>query len=113
MPEYGYFLSSEEHPANVLVQTAQDAEQAGMRSVWISDHFHPWLDSQGESAFVWCTIGGIAATTNLRATTAVTCPTLRLPPAIVPRAPATAATMLDGRFVLGIGSGENLNEHVL
>jgi len=113
MPEYGYFLSSEEHPANVLVRTAQEAEAAGFESVWISDHFHPWLDSQGQSPFVWCTIGGIAATTNLRVTTAVTCPTFRLHPAIVAHAAATAATMLDGRFVLGVGSGENLNEHVL
>src|SRR3954470_17548148 len=113
MPEYGYFLSSEEHPANVLVQTAQDAEQAGMRSVWISDYFHPWLDSQGESAFVWCRIGGIAATTELRVTTAVTCPTFRIHPAVIAQAAATAATMLDGRFALGVGSGENLNEHIL
>src|SRR3954452_18206898 len=108
MPEYGYFLSSEEHGAPALVEIAQQAERAGFESVWISDHFHPWLDSQGESSFVWCTIGGIAATTRLRVTTAVTCPTIRIHPAIVAHAAATAATMLDGRFVLGIGSGENL-----
>src|SRR3954471_12059347 len=110
MPEYGYFLSSEEHTAQKLVRTAQEAEAAGIRSVWISDHFHPWLDAQGESPFVWCTIGGIAATTNLRVTTAVTCPTMRIHPAVTAQAAATAAQMLDGRFVLGVGTGENLNE---
>src|SRR3954451_15968192 len=113
MAEYGYFLSSEEHGAPALVQFAQEAEQAGVRSIWMSDHFHPWLDSQGESAFVGCTIGGIAATTELRVTTAVTCPTFRIHPAVIAQAAATAATMLDGRFVLGVGSGENLNEHIL
>src|SRR5438477_630450 len=106
MAEYGYFLSSEEHGAPALVQFAQRAEQAGFESIWISDHFHPWLDTQGESPFVWCTIGGIAATTRLRVTTAVTCPTIRIHPAIIAQAAATAATMLDGRFALGVGSGE-------
>jgi G6PDH family F420-dependent oxidoreductase len=113
MTEFGYFLSSEEHGAPSLVRTAQQAEEAGFRSVWISDHYHPWLDSQGESAFVWCVIGGIAATTNLRVTTAVTCPTFRTHPAVIAHAAATAATMLDDRFALGVGSGERLNEHVL
>lgn len=84
-----------------------------MTSAWVSDHFHPWLDSQGESPFVWCTIGGIAATTSLRVTTAVTCPTMRIHPAIIAQAAATSARMLEGRFCLGLGSGENLNEHVL
>src|SRR3954451_14892791 len=113
MAEIGYFLSSEEHGAKALVHQAQLAEQAGFRSVWISDHYHPWLFAQGESPFVWSTIGGIAATTSLRVTTAVTCPTFRIHPAVMAQAAATSATMLDGRFVLGVGSGENLNEHVL
>jgi G6PDH family F420-dependent oxidoreductase len=113
VPEFGIFLSSEDNSASALVRYAQQAEQAGFRSVWISDHYHPWLDSQGESAFVWCTIGGIAATTSLRVTTAVTCPTIRIHPAVLAQAAATAATMLDGKFVFGVGSGENLNEHVL
>jgi G6PDH family F420-dependent oxidoreductase len=113
MTEYGYFLSSEEHGAPALIKYAQQAEQAGFTSAWISDHFHPWLDSQGESAFVWCTIGGIAATTQLRLTTAVTCPTFRIHPAVIAQAAATAATMFDGKFALGVGSGENLNEHIL
>jgi G6PDH family F420-dependent oxidoreductase len=113
MPQFGYFLSSEEHGANSLVRQAQMAETAGMQSVWISDHFHPWLHSQGESPFVWSTIGGIASTTGVKVTTAVTCPTFRIHPAVIAQAAATSATMLEGRFNLGVGSGENLNEHVL
>jgi G6PDH family F420-dependent oxidoreductase len=112
MAEIGYFLSSEEHGPKELVDYAQQAERAGFRSVWISDHYHPWIDAQGNSPFVWCVIGGIAATTRLRVTTAVTCPTVRLHPAVVAQAAATAQLALDGRFQLGVGSGENLNEHV-
>ena len=111
--EFGYFLSSEEHGPRALIEQAQRAEAAGFRSVSISDHFHPWLDSQGESPFVWTTIGGIAATTGLEVTTAVTCPILRIHPAVVAHAAATAAVVLDGRFRLGVGTGERLNEHVL
>jgi G6PDH family F420-dependent oxidoreductase len=113
MAEIGYFLSSEEHGPDALVRQAQQAEQAGFRSVWISDHYHPWNDRQGHSPFVWSVIGGIAATTRLRVTTAVTCPTVRIHPAVLAQAAATAALMLPGRFLFGVGSGENLNEHVL
>jgi G6PDH family F420-dependent oxidoreductase len=113
MAEIGYFLSSEEHDGTTLVETAVRAEEAGFRSVHISDHFHPWLDDQGQSPFVWCVIGGIAARTRLRVATAVTCPTFRLHPAIVAQAAATAAGMMPGRFTLGVGTGEALNEHVL
>lgn len=113
MTELGYFLSSEEHPPGELVRQARLAEEHGFRSVWISDHFHPWLESQGESPFVWTTIGGIGATTALRVTTAVTCPMVRTHPAIVAHAAATSAVLLDGRFRLGVGTGEWLNEHVL
>jgi G6PDH family F420-dependent oxidoreductase len=113
MTEFGYFLSSEEHGPDALVRQAQQAEQAGFRSVWISDHYHPWNDRQGNSPFVWAVIGGIAAATQLRVTTAVTCPTVRIHPAVLAQAAATAAAMLPGRFLLGVGSGENLNEHVL
>ncbi len=81
--------------------------------MWISDHFHPWLDSQGHSPFVWTTIGGIGATTSLQVTTAVTCPTMRTHPAVIAQAAATSAVLLDGRFRIGVGTGENLNEHVL
>ena len=110
--ELGYFLSSEEHGPLELVHQAQLAERVGIGSVWISDHFHPWLDEQGESPFVWSVIGAIAATTQLRVTTAVTCPTMRTHPAVIAHAAATSAVLLDGRFELGVGTGENLNEHI-
>lgn len=113
MAELGYFLSSEEHGPRDLVRHAQMAEAAGFRAVSISDHFHPWMDSQGESPFVWTVIGGIAATTGLEVTTAVTCPTMRIHPAVVAHAAATASVALEGRFRLGVGTGERLNEHVL
>ncbi len=113
MTEIGYFLSSEEHDGRRLVAQAQAAEAAGMTKVAISDHFHPWMDSQGQSPFVWSVIGGIASTTSLEVTTAVTCPILRIHPAILAQAAATASEMLCGRFRFGIGTGERLNEHVL
>jgi G6PDH family F420-dependent oxidoreductase len=112
--QIGIFLSSEEHRPADLVRTAQLAEQHGITKAWISDHFHPWTDAQGQSPFVWSVIGGIAATTELTVTTAVTCPTVRIHPVVVAQAAATSASMLPGdRFRLGVGSGENLNEHIL
>jgi G6PDH family F420-dependent oxidoreductase len=113
MPEIGYALSSEEHPAPDLVRYAQRAEEVGFPFALISDHFHPWVDKQGQSPFVWSVIGGIAATTKrLRLGTGVTCPTIRIHPTIIAQAAATAETMMPGRFFLGVGSGENLNEHI-
>ncbi|HWH10707.1 MAG TPA: LLM class F420-dependent oxidoreductase [Solirubrobacteraceae bacterium] len=110
----GYFLSSEEHDPRELVRQARLAEDAGFDGVWISDHFHPWNDAQGHSGFVWATIGAIAqATDRLKVTTAVTCPTIRIHPAIIAQAAATSAVLLDGRFALGLGTGEALNEHIL
>jgi G6PDH family F420-dependent oxidoreductase len=111
--EIGYFLSCEEHEPMALVRQAQMAQDAGMRRVWISDHFHPWLDEQGQSPFVWSVIGAIAATTSLHVGTAVTCPTMRIHPAVIAHAAATSAMLLEGRFELGVGSGEALNEHIL
>src|SRR6185436_3093586 len=112
--ELGYWISSEEHSPNDLVYSAQRAEEMGFRFALISDHFHPWSDRQGHSPFVWSVIGAIAhATQHLRLGTAVTCPTTRLHPAIIAQASATAATMMPGRFFLGVGTGENLNEHIL
>jgi G6PDH family F420-dependent oxidoreductase len=113
MTTFGYFLSSEEHGPGTLVNQAQLAEAAGFSSVLISDHFHPWLDEQGESPFVWSVIGAIGATTALEVTTGVTCPTVRTHPAIIAHAAATSSLLLDGRFRLGVGTGEALNEHVL
>ncbi len=110
----GYFLSCEEWAPRDLIAQAIKAEQAGFEGLWISDHFHPWNDAQGHSPFVWSVIGAIAqATENMHVSTAVTCPTVRIHPAIIAQAAATAAVMLDGRFSLGVGSGEALNEHIL
>jgi coenzyme F420-dependent glucose-6-phosphate dehydrogenase len=110
----GYALSSEEHTSNDLVRHARIAEQAGFSFALISDHFHPWVDAQGHSPFVWSVIGAIAhVTERLELGTGVTCPTIRIHPAIVAHAAATVATMMPGRFFLGVGTGENLNEHVL
>ncbi len=110
----GYFLSSEEFGPRELVRQARMAEQAGFDGLWISDHFHPWNDEQGHSGFVWATIGAIAqATSRMKLTTAVTCPTVRIHPAIIAQAAATSAVLLEGRFALGLGTGEALNEHIL
>jgi G6PDH family F420-dependent oxidoreductase len=112
MTRYGYFLSCEEYGPAELVRQARLAEQAGFDSLWISDHFHPWLDRQGEASFVWTVIGAIAQTTSLPITTAVTCPLIRTHPAIIAQAAATAALLTNGRFTLGVGTGEALNEHI-
>lgn len=108
----GYFLSSEEWGPRELVAQAVKAQEAGFEGLWISDHYHPWNDEQGHSPFVWSTIGAIANATEMQVTTAVTCPTVRLHPGIVAQAAATSAILLDGRFCLGVGSGEALNEHI-
>jgi G6PDH family F420-dependent oxidoreductase len=114
MIEIGYALSCEEHPPRDLVSNARRAEQAGFPFALISDHFHPWLDRQGQSAFVWSVIGGIAqATSDLELGTGVTCPTVRIHPAVIAQAAATSAALMPGRFFLGVGTGENLNEHIL
>ncbi len=92
MVSIGYFLSCEEFGPRELVDQARKAEQAGFTRLWISDHFHPWNDEQGHSPFVWSVIGGIAtATENLRLGTGVTCPTIRIHPAIIAQAAATSA----------------------
>ena len=111
MTRYGYFLSSEEYDPAELVGQARVAEQAGFEALWISDHFHPWLDEQGNSSFVWSVIGAISQVTDLPITTAVTCPLLRTPPAIVAHAAATSAVLTGGKFTLGVGTGEALNEY--
>ena len=114
MTSFGYALSSEEHAPADLVRHARLAEDAGFEFALVSDHFHPWIDRQGNSPFVWSVLGGIASTTKrLRVGTGVTCPTIRIHPAIIAQAAATTAAMMPGRFFLGVGTGENLNEHVL
>ena len=110
----GLHLSAEEHPPDVLLATAQRAEQAGFSFLTISDHFHPWTRRQGQSPFVWTVLGAIAQVTeDIAVGTAVTCPTVRIHPAIIAQAASTAAVMLPDRFFLGLGTGERLNECVL
>ncbi|WNV88146.1 TIGR03557 family F420-dependent LLM class oxidoreductase [Umezawaea sp. Da 62-37] len=113
MVSIGYFLSCEEFGPRELVRQARLAEEAGFERLWISDHFHPWNGEQGQSPFVWSVIGALSEATTLPITTAVTCPTVRIHPAIVAQAAATAAVQCEGRFTLGVGSGEALNEHIL
>ncbi len=108
----GYFLSCEEYAPAELVRQAVLAERAGFEALWISDHFHPWNDAQGHSPLVWSVIGALSQVCGLPVTTAVTCPTVRVHPAIVAQAAATSAVLLGGDFILGVGSGEALNEHV-
>ncbi|HEV2129191.1 MAG TPA: TIGR03557 family F420-dependent LLM class oxidoreductase [Thermomicrobiales bacterium] len=113
MVQLGYALSSEEFRPNELVDNAVQAEETGFPYALISDHFHPWMDSQGQSPFVWSTIGGIAQrTSQLRLGTGVTAPIIRIHPAIIAQAAATVADMMPGRFFLGVGTGELLNEHI-
>ena len=109
----GYFLSCEEYTPSELVEQAVLAEEAGFEALWISDHFHPWNDEQGQSPFVWGIIGALSQACRLPVTTAVTAPTVRLHPAIVAQAAATSALLVKGGFTLGVGTGEALNEHVL
>lgn len=113
MTEIGYMLSSEELGPRAMVEAGQRGAAAGFRSVMLSDHYHPWLDSQGQSPFVWSVIGALAASTDLRLVTGVTCPTVRIHPAVVAQAAATSALLTGGKFALGVGSGEALNEHIL
>jgi G6PDH family F420-dependent oxidoreductase len=114
MPIIGIALSSEERTAPELVRGARRAEEAGFQAGWISDHFHPWNDEQGQSPFVWSLLGAFAEVTDAMPwATAVTCPLIRTHPAIIAQAAATTATMMPGRFRLGVGTGEALNEHIL
>jgi G6PDH family F420-dependent oxidoreductase len=113
MTVFGYFIASEEHAPLGLVEQAVRAEQSGFEALWVSDHYHPWNEAQGQSPFVWSVLGAIASSTStIRCTTAVTAPTLRIHPAVVAQAAATTAVMFEGRFSLGVGTGEALNEHI-
>ena len=109
----GYKLMTEEHGPKALIENAVRAEGAGFDFVSISDHFHPWLESQGHAPFAWSVLGGIAqATSTIGIATGLTCPIIRYHPAIIAQAAATIAVMSDGRFTLALGAGERLNEHV-
>jgi G6PDH family F420-dependent oxidoreductase len=109
----GLALSSEDHGPRELVELAKRGEATGFHGLWISDHYHPWIDEQGHSPFVWSVIGALAQATDLPVTSGVTCPTIRIHPAVIAQAAATSSVLLGGRFALGVGSGEALNEHIL
>ncbi|MEU4774542.1 TIGR03557 family F420-dependent LLM class oxidoreductase [Micromonospora sp. NPDC023644] len=110
----GYKLASEGYGPQEIIRQAVRAEQAGFDFVEMSDHFHPWLDTQGHSSFTWSVLGAVAAKTErIGLATGVTCPTVRYHPAIIAQAAATMALVSDGRFTLGVGAGERLNEHVV
>lgn len=114
MTKYGYTLSSEEHDPERLVELAQMAEEHGFDFVSISDHFHPWVSQQGHAPFVWTVLGGISQVTEtIEVGVGVTCPTVRIHPAILAQATATTSHLLPDRFFWGVGSGEALNEQIL
>ncbi len=114
MTKLGYKLMSEEHGPADLVRNACRAEEAGFDFAAISDHFSPWIEEQGHSPFAWSVLGAVAqATRAIGLMTAVTCPTMRYHPAIVAQASATLALLSEGRFTLGLGAGERLNEHIV
>lgn len=114
MIQLGYALSSEEHDAQTLIDNAARAEKAGFSFALISDHYHPWIEKQGQSPFVWSVLGGISQKTeHIQIGTGVTCPILRIHPAILAQAAATVQTLMQGRFFFGVGTGENLNEHII
>src|ERR671928_1916747 len=94
----GCALSCEEFAPRELLELAERAEQAGFHALWISDHYHPWNDEQGHSPFVWSVIGALAEATRLPVTTGVTCPTVRIHPAVIAQAAATSAVQHEGRF---------------
>jgi G6PDH family F420-dependent oxidoreductase len=112
--KFGYKLMSEEHGPAALVENAIRAEQVGFDFAALSDHFSPWLEEQGHAPFAWSVLGAIAGRTErIGLMTAVTCPTMRYHPAIIAQAAATLSLLSNGRFTLGLGSGERLNEHVI
>ncbi|MBA3642694.1 MAG: TIGR03557 family F420-dependent LLM class oxidoreductase [Chloroflexia bacterium] len=113
MGTIGYAASFEQFHPTDLLSYSQQAEQAGFGAVMASDHFHPWVPSQGHSAFVWSWMGALGATTKLRFGTGVTPPGYRYHPAVLAQAAATLEAMYPGRFYLGLGAGEALNEHIV
>jgi len=113
MVKLGYASSSEEHAPKELVEHLVQAEDVGFSFALISDHFHPWVSAQGQSPFVWTILGAAAtATQKIEIGTGVTCPIMRIHPTILAQAAATVAALMEGRFFFGLGTGENLNEHI-
>ena len=114
MTKFGLTLSSEEHAPRRLVEIAALAEEYGFDFVSISDHYHPWIDEQGHAPFVWSVLGAIAErTSSIDVAVGVTCPIMRIHPAVLAQAAATTGHLLDGRFTWGVGTGEALNEHIV
>lgn len=114
MARFGYTMMCEQSRPDQLVRDLQSAEQAGFDFSVISDHYAPWLDEQGHSGYAWSILGAAAqATDAIPLMTYVTCPILRYHPAVVAQKAATMQILSDGRFRLGLGAGENLNEHVV
>ncbi|RFU21114.1 TIGR03557 family F420-dependent LLM class oxidoreductase [Geodermatophilus marinus] len=112
--QVGYKLATEAFGPEEIIRQTVRAEQAGFDFVEMSDHYHPWLDDQGHSAFTWSLLGAMAARTErIGLTTGVTCPIIRYHPAIIAQAAATVQILSGNRFTLGIGAGERLNEHVV
>jgi G6PDH family F420-dependent oxidoreductase len=114
MVRIGLALSSEEYGPHDLIEQCVRAEEAGFAFAIMSDHYHPWTTAQGQSPFVWGVLGAVAArTSRIELGTGVTCPGIRMHPAITAQAAATASVLAGGRFFLGVGTGERLNEHVV
>lgn len=114
MTRLGYTLMTEQAGPKDLVRHAVAAEQRGFDFEVASDHYFPWLDSMGHAPYVWSVLGAVAyATERVELMSYVTCPTMRYHPAVVAQKAATVGLLSDGRFTLGVGSGENLNEHVV
>ncbi|CAD6001218.1 LLM class F420-dependent oxidoreductase [Agreia sp. COWG] len=114
MTRFGYTLMTEQSGPKQLVGYAVDAERAGFDFEVSSDHYSPWLTEQGHAPYAWSVLGAVAqATERVELVTYVTCPTMRYHPAVIAQKSATMQLLSDGRFILGLGSGENLNEHVV
>jgi G6PDH family F420-dependent oxidoreductase len=114
MTDFGYTLMTEQSDPRALVRDAAAAERAGFDFEVMSDHYFPWLDSQAHAPNAWATLGAVAhATDHVELMTYVTCPILRYHPTVVAQQAATVGLLSDGRFTLGLGAGENLNEHVV
>ncbi|MEV0948440.1 TIGR03557 family F420-dependent LLM class oxidoreductase [Rhodococcus sp. NPDC049939] len=112
--QVGFKLVTEAFDPKEIVRQAVEAERAGFDFVDMSDHYHPWLYSQGHAGFAWSMLSAAAAKTDtIGLVTGVTCPSIRIHPAIIAQAAATTAILSEGRFTLGVGSGERLNEHVV
>src|SRR5919202_6474544 len=114
MTEFGYTMMTEQSGPKQLVTDLVRAEEAGFDFAVISDHYFPWLESQGHSPYAWSVLGAaVEATQRIPVMTYVTCPIIRYHPVVIAQAGATVQLLSEGRFTLGLGSGEHLNEHVV